>query len=42
MWQTCLELIVRDKGEVNKGDIVVGTCYKPLDQEKEENEAFLK
>lgn len=30
------------KGEANKGDIVVGTCNRPLDQEKEENEAFLK
>lgn len=30
------------RGEANKEDIVVGTCNGPLDQEKEENEAFLK
>lgn len=33
-------LWVRIKGQANRGDIVVGVSYRPLDQEEEVDEAF--
>ncbi|PKU43826.1 mitochondrial fission process protein 1 [Limosa lapponica baueri] len=35
-------LWVRIKGKANKADIMVGVCYRPLNQDVEANEIFYK
>ncbi|GAB0179366.1 hypothetical protein GRJ2_000401900 [Grus japonensis] len=35
-------LWVRIKGKAGKGDIIVGVCYRPLDQEDQANEALYR